>query len=388
MARWSEQKRLSRYARSVDDELARLQRAQLAGQVLAPLRVTHCPVCDQTVSNSRGSEDSCYLCCQRYDQLARDGGGTQRIEFELEQLREEQRELRELLEQHASELARLNIGLREVADDIGQLEALLRPTREAAAAILPPDLSVTDQEVGRLDEQLRTLTSIGRALEQRDAISREIDAIGAQVHQLQAEVSSLTHAVDFDQAAVTLSDGFNSYFNALNEADSSRWPEGTIDVQLARRHFGITAGGTTWKRKLGATYACFFLNAYQYALLGISGRSGCHYPGLTILDFPPTLADGQALTDEENYLVEPFVGLVNRLRNVQTQVIVAGRAFVDLDGALCIELSDVLRCPRGWGGLTFVGVFHQRNDRVQRRSELRFNTSGTRCARLATEPDV
>jgi len=333
---------LTQYRDSVQNELRRLERAHTAGQALADLKVTHCPVCDQRVHPGGGSALECYLCHQPY---ARDEDGAElgsrRIGFELEQLRGEAAELTELLDRLATEQARVESALRSTRDEIAHLDDLLRPARVSAAAILPPDLSVLDQEAGRVGEQLRSLQRIERALELRDRLTEEIDAATREASVLEAEVDRVTQSVNFEAAGTMLADGFNTYLNALNASDSGRWPEGRVDVHLDSRQVGVTINGAAWRPKLGATFACFFLNAYHYALLRLSGRSGCHYPGVAVLDFPPTLADGKAITDEENYLIEPFVPLVERLRPVETQLIVAGRAFVNLAGARRIELTDI-----------------------------------------------
>lgn len=333
---------LTQYRDTVQNELRRLERAHTAGQALADLRVTHCPVCDQRVHPGGGSAVECYLCHQPY---ARDEDGpefgSRRIGFELEQLRGEAAELTELLDRLATEQARVAGALRSTRDEVARLDELLRPVRAAAAAILPPGLSLLDQEAGRVGELLRALQRIERALELRDRLSEEIDAATREAADLEAEVDRVTRSVNFEAAGTTLADGFNSYLNALNAGDPGRWPEGRADVHLNARQAEVTINGAAWRPKLGATFACFFLNAYHYALLRLSGRPGCHYPGVAVLDFPPTLADGKAITDEENYLIEPFVPLVERLRPVETQLIVAGRAFVNLAGARRIELTEV-----------------------------------------------
>lgn len=334
---------LTGYHRSVSSELKRLERAQTAGEILSELKVTHCPVCDQQTNRTAASAHECYLCRQPYNSMDDASDGAKRLAFEVEQLRAEDRELAELLQRQASEHERLTRGLRATRQEVQHLDAALQPTRAAAAAILPPDLTLLDQEAGRINEQLRTLDNISRALDVRDSITGDIDSISAELQALEGIVSNLTDAVDFERAANTLADGFNTYFNSLNTADPTRWPEGAVAVRIRGRQFDVTLDGETWKPKLGATYACFFLNGYHYALLSLSGRDGFNYPGFAIVDFPPTLADGRELTDEENYLIEPYVDLLRRLQPVTTQLIVAGRAFVDLTGARRIELSDVWR---------------------------------------------
>lgn len=334
---------LRTYYANVSAELQRLERARSAGEALGHLKVTHCPACDQSVTPSRGSPLECYLCHQPYDRTSESSSlGSKRLAFEFEQLRQEERELGEMLERLTSERGRVEVDLRAIRENVARLDALLKPTRAAAAAILPPELSLYDQEVGGLEEQLRTLERIDRSLAQRDSLAGDIDAIAANVQALEAEVNRLTESVRFEAVGDVLADGFNSYFNLLNTDDPNRWPEPPVRVRVRARTFEITLGDAPWRPLLGATFACFFLNAYHYALLGLAGRDQFNYPGLVILDFPPTLADGKELTVEENYLVAPFVDLLRRLP-VTAQVIVAGRAFVDLAGAHRLEIAGAWR---------------------------------------------
>lgn len=55
---------LLQYRTAIENERSRMERARSAGQVLADLRVTHCPVCDQPVKRSSREPGSCFLCGQ------------------------------------------------------------------------------------------------------------------------------------------------------------------------------------------------------------------------------------------------------------------------------------------------------------------------------------
>jgi len=334
---------LQLYRRSVHQERERLDRAEGAAGVLSQLRVTNCPACDQPIEHARVDGDTCYV-CQRA-QGAPEGEetlGLRRLAFERDQLAIEEAELAEVIAQAERDVGRIRAELGVVGNEIQTLDDLLRPTRVAAAAVLPPELSILDQQAGALDEQLRTLTSIEKSLHQRDALTAEIDRITAEADTLESEVAALRRDVPLEASATLLEDGFNSYFNALMVEDPARWPEGDVSVRLRKEDFRIQIKDADWQLKLGRTLVCFFLNAYHYALVSLSDKVGCNYPGLAIIDFPPTLADERELTDEENYLIEPFIGLAARLLpRATTQIIVAGRAFVDLQGANRIALTTV-----------------------------------------------
>ena len=56
---------MNRYADSLRDELDRMERANDAGHLLADLKVTHCPACDQAVKPAAVPDDECFLCHQQ-----------------------------------------------------------------------------------------------------------------------------------------------------------------------------------------------------------------------------------------------------------------------------------------------------------------------------------
>src|SRR5581483_11254716 len=71
------------YRSSVEQEAGRLERAMKAGSVLADLKVTHCPVCDQPVT-AQTSETTCYL-CQRPMSASATATSAARLEMEVAQ---------------------------------------------------------------------------------------------------------------------------------------------------------------------------------------------------------------------------------------------------------------------------------------------------------------
>jgi len=123
------------YRDSVHDERERLARAQAAGTVLAPLRVTNCPVCDRPVSRTRDTSDECYLCRQPDERdEAAPSLGSRRIEYEIAQLTIEESELAEVITQAETARQQLQAKLADVQRTIRTVEDLLGPTRIAAAA--------------------------------------------------------------------------------------------------------------------------------------------------------------------------------------------------------------------------------------------------------------
>src|SRR5262249_910477 len=79
-------------------ELERLSRGSDAGELLAGLRVTHCPACDQSVTNKASRPHICFLCSQELpDGPAMQELGAARLKFESERLNGELAEVQQLL---------------------------------------------------------------------------------------------------------------------------------------------------------------------------------------------------------------------------------------------------------------------------------------------------
>ncbi len=85
----------------------------------------------------------------------------------------------------------------------------------------------------------------------------------------------------------------------------------------------------------------YFVIAYQYSLLALGNRSGRHFPGLLLLDFPAQLEDGTSVADKENFVLEPFLKLCGQLGENCGQVIAMGSAFQNLPVATRTELTNV-----------------------------------------------
>ena len=217
----------------------------------------------------------------------------------------------------------------------------MRPVRTAAAAILPPEISVIDQETGRLEEQIRQLGRIKNSLKLRDELSEQIDAIDHELNQLEGEIAEANQEISFSQASDVLAEGMNSYLNGLNHDNPNRWPEEPVRVRLDPRRFEFTINDAKWSSKLGATLQAYLLMSYHYALMTLVGKDQYNYPGLLIVDFPPTFADEIKVADQENYIVEPFIRLTQQMQDVSSQMITAGRIFDGLHNVHRIELTKV-----------------------------------------------
>ena len=132
----------------------------------------------------------------------------------------------------------------------------------------------------------------------------------------------------------------NTYLNAINELKPNSWSQQEVDFVLQDRAFAVRIGKANWQIKLGGTLTLFFMVAYHYALMTLTGKDRCHYPGFCILDFPAQL-DGVTMSDSENFVLEPFLQMMKHPDQPTRQIIAAGSSFAGLAGAHRIELTNV-----------------------------------------------
>jgi predicted nucleic acid-binding Zn-ribbon protein len=334
---------LQEYKDSVDNELSKINRAKVAGKVFADLKITHCPACDQSVEMPDSITDTCFLCKRpiEHDQNELEEGSVKRIDFEIEHLKIETQEVNELLSETENEYEEALNRHRMIEEDIRLAESQLYSIRRASASILPPEIAVLDQNIGQMQERVRQLERMKSALDLREALSREIDELQKEVTELENEVNELSQKINYEKASDKLSDGMTTYLNSLVAQNQQLWTQGRINWKLRERGFNVTIANSKWSTKLGGTLLLYFLLAYHYALLNLTSDSDCHYPGLIILDLPAKLEDGSTVKDQENFILEPFVRLIQITGMQNTQVIVTGDSFEQLENANRIELDRV-----------------------------------------------
>ena len=210
------------------------------------------------------------------------------------------------------------------------------PLRSARLA----ELAVFDQETGRLHERIAQLRRIRVTLDRREAIAGEIEAIQKEVLQVDKALAQQFKTISFERAGDLLADGMNTYLNAITEIKPKTWSQTEVVVVLRERTFAIKIGQGSWRSKLGATLTLLFLISYHYALMTLTAKRGCHFPGFCALDFPAEL-NGTSVTDSENFVLAPFVQLMHAATEPKRQLIAAGSSFHGLEGANRIELTKV-----------------------------------------------
>ncbi|WP_437796419.1 hypothetical protein [Sorangium sp. So ce693] len=331
---------LATYRANISAELTRIKRVAVAEEVFRPLSVTRCPHCDQKVSPAGVAPGTCFVCHQHlaWEPTSGGRGATRRLAFEHEQLEGETEELDDLVKRLQSEQSELTHVLRRLDASLSEIDVRLRPVRAALAAAPPVGLEATATRVGQVEERIAQLLRLQETLDQRDKLTEQIDTLEAKAQTTGAHVEEKSAGVEFEKMSQELTDGINEYLNLLNEGDAGRWMHEPLRFRINDRSFKLLVGEATWS-SVGATSVGMVLLAYHYALLKLSGREDRNYPGLALIDFPMTLADGTSIANKENYLVEPFVALAKA--NAATQSIICGRSFKGLKGAHRIQLSEV-----------------------------------------------
>jgi len=333
---------LKEYRLLISDELSRIERTERAGKILTAIKITHCPACDREISRLTTNRNECLLCHRTIEPPAdSDVNPTRRLEFERRQLSAEYDEAEELVTGLTRDREEVGIRIKKLNERIYQIQTHLRPTRTAAAAIMPPEITIWDMEIGGYEERLKQLKRIAESLKRREEISTEIARLQQQVAELESKVSGQKSMINFDKGSEALADSMNSYLNLIHRNKPMLWSQKQIAVDLGKSDFKFFVGERNWKSKLGGTATLIFLMAYHYGLMNLTNKNDYNYPGLLILDFPAELDDGSTVRDKENFVLEPFVDLLGRDDMGTTQVIAAGSAFENLQCANRIELYRI-----------------------------------------------
>jgi hypothetical protein len=332
---------MRRYRSDLGEELDRLTRTEEAGEVLADLKITHCPACDQTVASIPPDRKHCSLCHQVLpDDLPIEELGVVRLQFERERLVGEFKEAEQLAGILQRDVTRFAAGIAAAEERLQMLENELAPTRNAVAALIQEDVSAIDMALGELNERQRGLGRISAALGVGQQLSDRILAIEHEIEPLQARVDEAVRAMDFEVAAAQLEDGMNAYLTTINELRPGVWRHSPVAIDVSRYSFTFRVGARRWHAALGGTDSLYFLMAYHYGLLGLSDKPERHYPGLSVIDVPGEFS-GEAIEDKENFIVQPFIDLLAREEYRGAQLIMTGASFTGLDGAHRLHLTDV-----------------------------------------------
>jgi len=322
-------------------ELERITRASDAGEVLSDLKITHCPACDQPVAKQSTVVGDCFLCHQHLppddenDQL-----GSVRIQFEQDRLTAELKEVDELVSILKREVQDRTNNLARSRDELGMVYNELKPSREAVAALVQDEISAIDRALGEASERQAQLSRVTRALAVEDRMQDEILQLEKEIEPIEERLGHAKRAIDFDARAELLEDGINDYLNAINKLRPGVWRHDQVSVNLSASGFTVRVGRRKWSAVLGGTDSLYFLMAYHYGLLSLSGKDSCHYPGFSIIDVPGEFS-GEEVGDKENFIVQPFIDLLAREEYAGAQLIISGASFSGLGNVSRMHLDHV-----------------------------------------------
>lgn len=329
-----------RYRSDLLDELERMRRLAESGSLLADLKVTHCPACDQPVDRPAPDPDHCFVCEQALPAAAPMAGlGNARVQFEVTRLEAETKEADELVAAVETDLAGTRAEVRITAERIARVSAELEPARAAVAALVQQQISGIDRQLGELAERERQLGRIASAVDLGENLDEQIARLNAKIEPLQKQVDEKVALLDFDQAAQMLADGMNEYLEAINRYESNVWPHSSVRIKLEEDRFALKVGNQSWNTALGGTDQLYLLMAYHYGLMSLTTRPFTHYPGLLIIDVPAEFA-GDKVNHIDDFVVQPFIDLLSRDEYEGTQMIITGASYAGLNTKR-IELEHV-----------------------------------------------
>jgi hypothetical protein len=332
---------MTRYRSTVNNELSRLSRVEDASFILADLKITHCPACDQFLKSHYHDPDNCQLCNQALaDEPVVPNLGESRLKFEQDRLTGELEEADSLLRVLSKKEEDVKADSLKIVEVLRMVENELKPSREAVSAFVNEDLSAVDMELGALNERERQVYRLKEALATEVELTLQIDKLKDEIYELEPLVDESSRVVDFDRAEDELSIGMGSYLRALNKYNPMVWRHKVPEVKVSRFGFSIRIGARRWNTVLGGTDTLYFLMSYHYGLLWLSDKPGMHYPGISIIDLPGDFL-GESIEDKENFIVRPFIDLLNGESFSGAQVIMTGASFKGLEGVSRHHLNVV-----------------------------------------------
>ncbi len=323
--------RRRRYRADLAAEIERMGRVADASELLADLKVTHCPACDQGIIPYQ-KPDHCFVCHQHLPEEPTIAGlGEVRLQFEQDRLNAELLEAGELIAILERDVDKQTEASRDADEALQTIEVELAPARRAVAAVAQADVSAIDVALGKAAERQRQMDRVAAALELGKSLTEQVQALEDEIKPLQEKVDEANRSIDFNAAAQTLEDGMNAYLAALNVQRPDTWKHNVVEVDISKSSTSFRVGRKRWQGALGGTDSLYFLMAYQYGLLSLSPVAGMHYPGLSIIDVPGEFS-GEEVKDSENFIVQPFINLLAQAAFEGAQLIITGASFAGLQG--------------------------------------------------------
>ena len=111
-----------------------------------------------------------------------------------------------------------------------------------------------------------------------------------------------------------------------------------MHINLTQSTVSFHVGKRRWDVSLGGTDSLYYLMAYHYALLTLIKHEASHFPGFVMIDFPAEFA-GTKIGDSEDFVVQPFIDLLDSEEFERCQMIVTGPSFSGLKGVNRVTLQ-------------------------------------------------
>jgi hypothetical protein len=329
-----------RYRADLAAEIERMGRVADASELLADLKVTHCPAYDQGIIPYH-RPDHCFVCHQHLPEEPEIAGlGEVRLQFEQDRLNAELLEAGELIAVLERDVDKHTEASRDADEKLRTIEVELAPARRAVAAVAQADVSAIDVALGKAAERQRQIDRVAAALELGKSLTEQVQTIEKEIEPLQEKVDEANRSIDFSAAAAKLEAGMNAYLSALNVQRPDTWKHSAVEIDMSRSSTTFRVGRKRWQGALGGTDSLYFLMAYQYGLLSLSPVPGMHYPGLSIIDVPGEFS-GEEVKDSENFIVQPFIDLLAQEAFEGAQLIITGASFEGLRGVHVQEQTHV-----------------------------------------------
>lgn len=329
-----------RYRADLAAEIERMARVADASELLADLKVTHCPACDQGIIPYQ-KPDHCFVCHQHLPEEPEIAGlGEVRLQFEQDRLKAELLEAEELIVILERDVDKQTMAYRNADETLRTIEVELAPARRAVAAVAQTEVSAVDVALGKAAERQRQMSRVAAALELGNNLTNQIQALEDEIKPLQEKVDEANRSIDFSAAAQKLEEGMNAYLDALNVQRPDTWKHNMVEIDISKSSTSFRVGRKRWRGALGGTDTLYFLMAYQYGLLSLSPISGMHYPGLAIIDVPGEFS-GEEVKDSENFIVQPFIDLLAQEAFEGAQLIITGASFTGLQSVHVQRLTYV-----------------------------------------------
>lgn len=320
-----------RYRADLKAEIERMGRVADASALLADLKVTHCPACDQEIIPYQ-KPNHCFVCHRHMPEEPEIAGlGEVRLQFEQDRLNAELLEAGELIAILERDIEKQTKAYRDADEALRTIEIELAPARRAVAAVAQADVSEIDVALGKAAERQRQMERVAGALELGKRLDKQIQALENEIKPLQEKVDEANRSIDFNAPAQKLEDGMNAYLNALNAQRPDTWKHSMVEIDISKSSTSFRVGRKRWRGALGGTDSLYFLMAYHYGLLSLSPIDDMHYPGMAIIDVPGEFS-GEEVKDSENFIVQPFIDLLAQEGFEGTQLIITGASFACLQG--------------------------------------------------------